>query len=600
MAYDSPSEALLTERRSMKTKTLLKRLRPYLLRYKWILFTDLFAAGLTTMCELVLPLILRKLTNLGAEDLTLVTPELLIRFGTIYLALRIVDILASYYMTRVGHIMGAKIETDMRGDAFEHLHRLDIEFYNTAKVGKIMSRLTNDLNDVTEFAHHCPEEYFIGAIKLLVVFIVLLRMNVMISIALIVCVPLMFLASSHYRKRMRKVLVNQRKQIAVINSDIEESLLGVRVVRSFANEDVELEKFSQSNDEFLQAKKDFYTSMAAFSTVTRVFDGVMYLIVIMLGGYQMMQGKILPGDLVVYALYATTLLATVRRIVEFTEQFQRGMTGIERFVEIMDMDMKVYDREDAKELQVREGQIEFQNVSFRYPDGEKDVLHDVSFTIEPGMNAALVGASGGGKTTLVNLILRFYEVTSGEILIDGSDVRDVTLKSLRESIGMVQQDVYLFSGTVRENIAYGRVGASEEDVIGAAKLAGAYEFIMELEDGFDTYVGERGVKLSGGQKQRISIARAFLKNPKILILDEATSALDNESERIVQGSLEKLSRGRTTLTIAHRLTTIHNADKILVLDDSGIKEEGTHRELMALGGLYHELYTTGSLNAETK
>lgn len=584
----------------MKTKTLLKRFRPYLLRYKWILFTDLFAAGLTTMCELVLPLILRKLTNLGAEDLTLVTPELLIRFGTIYLALRIVDILASYYMTRVGHIMGAKIETDMRRDAFEHLHRLDIEFYNTAKVGKIMSRLTNDLNDVTEFAHHCPEEYFIGAIKLLVVFIVLLRMNVMISIALIVCVPLMFLASSHYRKRMRKVLVNQRKQIAVINSDIEESLLGVRVVRSFANEDIELEKFSQSNDEFLQAKKDFYTSMAAFSTVTRVFDGVMYLIVIMLGGYQMMQGKILPGDLVVYALYATTLLATVRRIVEFTEQFQRGMTGIERFVEIMDMDMKVYDREDAKELQVREGQIEFQNVSFRYPDGEKDVLYDVSFTIEPGMNAALVGASGGGKTTLVNLILRFYEVTSGEILIDGSDVRDVTLKSLRESIGMVQQDVYLFSGTVQENIAYGRVGASEEDVIEAAKLAGAYDFIMELEDGFDTYVGERGVKLSGGQKQRISIARAFLKNPKILILDEATSALDNESERIVQGSLEKLSRGRTTLTIAHRLTTIHNADKILVLDDSGIKEEGTHRELMARGGLYHELYTTGPLNAETK
>lgn len=584
----------------MKTKTLLKRFRPYLLRYRWILFTDLFAAGLTTMCELVLPLILRKLTNLGAEDLTLVTPGLLIRFGTIYLALRIVDILASYYMTRVGHIMGAKIETDMRRDAFEHLHRLDIEFYNTAKVGKIMSRLTNDLNDVTEFAHHCPEEYFIGVIKLLVVFIVLLRMNVMISIALIACVPLMFLASSHYRKRMRQVLINQRKQIGVINSDIEESLLGVRVVRSFANEDIELEKFSQSNDEFLQAKKDFYTSMAAFSTVTRVFDGVMYLIVIMLGGYQMMQGKILPGDLVVYALYATTLLATVRRIVEFTEQFQRGMTGIERFVEIMDMDMKVYDREDAKELQVQEGKIDFQNVSFRYPDGEKDVLHNVSFTIEPGMNAALVGASGGGKTTLVNLILRFYEVTSGEILIDGSDVRDVTLKSLRESIGMVQQDVYLFSGTVRENIAYGRVGASEEDVIEAAKLAGAYEFIMELEDGFDTYVGERGVKLSGGQKQRISIARAFLKNPKILILDEATSALDNESERIVQGSLEKLSRGRTTLTIAHRLTTIHNADKILVLDDSGIKEEGTHRELMARGGLYHELYTTGSLNSETK
>lgn len=584
----------------MKTKTLLKRFRPYLFRYKGILFTDLFAAGLTTMCELVLPLILRKLTNLGAEDLTLVTPELLIRFGTIYLALRIVDILASYYMTRVGHIMGAKIETDMRRDAFEHLHRLDIEFYNTAKVGKIMSRLTNDLNDVTEFAHHCPEEYFIGAIKLLVVFIVLLRMNVMISIALIVCVPLMFLASSHYRKRMRKVLVNQRKQIAVINSDIEESLLGVRVVRSFANEDIELEKFSQSNDDFLQAKKDFYTSMAAFSTVTRVFDGVMYLIVIMLGGYQMMLGKILPGDLVVYALYATTLLATVRRIVEFTEQFQRGMTGIERFVEIVDTDMKVYDREDAKELQVQDGQIEFQNVSFRYPDGEKDVLHDVSFTIEPGMNAALVGASGGGKTTLVNLILRFYEVTSGKILIDGSDVRDVTLKSLRESIGMVQQDVYLFSGTVRANIAYGRVRASEEDVIEAAKLAGAYDFIMELEDGFDTYVGERGVKLSGGQKQRISIARAFLKNPKILILDEATSALDNESERIVQGSLEKLSRGRTTLTIAHRLTTIHNADKILVLDDSGIKEEGTHRELMARGGLYHELYTTGALNAETK
>lgn len=552
------------------------------------------------MCELILPLILRRLTNLGAENLLLVTPELIARSGLIYFMLRIIDVLASYYMTRVGHIMGAKIETDMRRDAFQHLHKLDIEFYNTAKVGKIMSRLTNDLNDVTEFAHHCPEEYFIGAIKLVIVFIVLLHMNITISVALILCVPMMFWASTHYRKRMRKVLVNQRKQVAVINSDIEESLLGVRVVRSFVNEDVELKKFSRSNEEFLCAKKDFYTSMAAFSTVTRVFDGVMYMIVVLLGGYQMMRGKILPGDLVVYALYATTLLATVRRIVEFTEQFQRGMTGIERFDEIMDTKMKVYDRDNAHELVVDHGKIDFQNVSFRYPDGEKDVLHQLNFTIEPGTNAALVGASGGGKTTLVNLILRFYEVTSGKIVIDGKNIKDVTLKSLRENIGMVQQDVYLFSGTVRENIAYGKVDASCEDVIEAAKLAGAYDFILDLEHGFDTHVGERGVKLSGGQKQRISIARAFLKNPKILILDEATSALDNESERIVQQSLEKLSRGRTTLTIAHRLTTIQNADKILVLGDSGIQEEGTHRELMEIGGIYHEFYTTRSLNREIK
>lgn len=579
--------------RSMKRNlNLIKRVMPYFKKYKFILMFDLFCAALTTLTDMVLPMILRRLTNAGLGTYSL-TREMIYRMAALLLVIKIIDLLAGYYMTKTGHIMGAKIETDMRYDVFQHLQKLSDSYFNETKVGQIMARITSDLFDITEFSHHCPEEYFIGFIKIIVSFVILVRLNALLTVILFLSIPLMIVFASKYNRRMRKGFKEQKHHIGVLNADIEDSLLGVKVVKSFANEDVEIEKFQKGNKKFLDIKSETYASMAGFNTITKAFDGIMYIIVVLFGGLFLVEGKMSSGDIVAFILYVQTLLTTVRRIVEFTEQFQRGMTGIERFTEIMDQDIEIFDDEDAVNLENVKGKIEIKDVSFKYNNNSENVLNNISFTINPGQKVALVGPSGGGKTTLCNLIPRFYDVEDGEILVEGIDVRKIKLQSLRSNIGMVQQDVYLFSGTVRENILYGKPDATEQEVIDAAKAAGAYDFIMNLENGFDTYVGERGVMLSGGQKQRISIARVFLKNPPILILDEATSALDNKSEFIVQESLENLAKGRSSLTIAHRLTTVQNADLILVLTEEGIIERGTHQQLMEQKGYYYNLYTQG-------
>ena len=577
--------------RQYTTKELFRRFQPYFKPYWKTLVLDLFCAGLTTLCELVLPMIMRYITNQGLYHLAELSVQTILGVVAIYLALRIVDCVATYYMAGVGHIMGAKIETDMRRDAYQHLHQLSNTYYNNTKVGQIMGRITNDLFDVTEFAHHCPEEFFIAGVKLVIAFIILMRINVLLTLIIFLIVPIMVAVCMHLNFKMRDVFRRQRNQIGELNARIEDSLLGQKVVKAFTNEQMETNKFETDNRQFFDIKRDSYHLMAVFNATTHAFDGAMYVSVLLFGSIFMIKGWVAAGDLVAFLLYVTTLIATIRRIIEFAEQFQRGMTGIERFCEIMDADVDIFDDENAKPLENVQGRITFEHVSFEYPDDHNKVLHDLSLDVRPGEKLALVGPSGGGKTTLCNLIPRFYDATSGHVRIDGRDVKTVTLESLRRAIGIVQQDVYLFSGTVYENILYGRPDATRAEVEQAAKLAGAHEFISALHSGYDTYVGERGVKLSGGQKQRISIARVFLKNPPILILDEATSALDNESEHLVGQSLARLAQGRTTLTIAHRLTTIQHADRILVLGENGIEEEGTHEELMAKHGVYHKLWT---------
>ena len=569
---------------------LIRRFLPYLAKYKKTLFLDLFCAALTTLCDIVLPKIMSTITNAAMGVGITLTAGIVLRLAALYFVLRIIDGAASYYMSSIGHIMGVHIETDMRRDAFDHLLKLDHTYYNNTKVGTIMGRITNDLFDVTEFAHHCPEEFFIAGIKIAASFVILCQASVPLTLIVFACVPLMGLVSVKLNHKLRERFRQQRFQIGELNATIEDSLLGQRVVKAFAAEDMEREKFAQGNRDFEEIKTLSYHAMAAFNTSTRLFDGLMYFVVILAGGLSLVYGAISAGDLVAYVLYVSTLIATIRRIVEFAEQFQRGMTGIERFAEIMDTPVAIKDAPDAVPLQPGPGEIRFEKVCFEYPDDHNKVLHDVSLDIRAGERLALVGASGGGKTTLCNLIPRFYEVTSGRILIDGQDIRRVTLKSLRQDIGIVQQDVYLFSGTVAQNIAYGKPGATRQEIEAAARLAGAEKFILALKDGYDTYVGERGVKLSGGQKQRIAIARVFLKNPPILILDEATSALDNESEILVGQSLEKLAHGRTTLTIAHRLTTIKDYDRILVLGEEGIVEQGTHAQLLEKQGVYYRLW----------
>ena len=571
-------------------KGLLKRFLPYYKKYKWILVLDLFCAALTTVCELVLPMIVRDITDRATNDLASLTVAVIVRCAVFYIILRVIDTAANYYMATVGHIMGTKIETDMRRDFFSHLQKLSFSYYDSAKVGSLMSRMTSDLFDVTEFSHHCPEELFIAGIKIVCSFIILCTMNVPLTLIIFAAIPPMIFVLMIFNKKMKAGFRESRVQVGELNSQVEDSLLGIRVVKSFAMEDHEQRRFDKGNEKFLKIKAKVYHIMGGFQSCTRLFDGIMYILVVAVGAVFLKNGGIMAADYVAYLMFVTTLMTSIRRIVEFAEQFQRGMTGIERFSEVMDVEPDVKDVADAKELLNGDGSIEFKNVTFSYGEKGENVLNGLNLKIAPGENVALVGPSGGGKTTLCSLIPRFYDVTEGSILIDGCNIKSVTLKSLRERIGTVAQDVYLFSGSVKENIAYGKPDATDEEIVEAAKLAGAHEFIEGLPNGYDTYVGERGVKLSGGQKQRISIARVFLKDPDILILDEATSALDNESELIIQRSLEKLAKGRTTLTIAHRLTTIKNADRILVLTDRGIEESGTHSELILKGGMYAELY----------
>lgn len=584
------------ENQKVKKNGLLRRFLPYYKRHLPVMIADLLCAALTTVCELVLPMIVRRITGAATgEDGAILTSDLIIKCAIIYIVLRVIDTAANYYMTTVGHIMGTKIETDMRRDLFSHLQKLSFAYYDNTKVGTLMSRITNDLFDVTEFAHHCPEEFFIAGIKIVCAFILLCTMSVPLTLIIFAVIPVMIVTLMYFRRRMKKNFSESRKHIGELNSQIEDSLLGIRVVKSFANEGLEQEKFDKGNEKYLKLKTDRYKIMGGFMSSTRLWDGIMYIIVVAVGAAFMLlpegnPARISIADYTAYLMFVTTLLTSVRRIVEFAEQFQLGMSGIERFQEIMDTEPDITDAKNANPLENVKGKVEFSDVSFHYETETRNVLTHLNLTVSPGESIALVGPSGGGKTTLCSLIPRFYEVSSGSILIDGYDIKDVTLTSLRSSIGVVQQDVYLFSGSVKENISYGKIDATFDEIVEAAKLAGAHEFITSLPDGYDTYVGERGVKLSGGQKQRISIARLFLKNPPILILDEATSALDNESEKLVQDSLEKLAKGRTTFTIAHRLTTIKNADRILVLTENGIEESGTHSELIDKGGLYSELY----------
>ncbi len=581
----------------LPVKTLVGRFLPYFKKYKAFLAFDLFCASMTTVCEIVFPLIVRSITNLASTDYTLITVPYVLKLGLLYLLLRLLDSAAAFYMQSRGHFMGAHIETDMRADLFEHLEKLSFAYYNNSKIGQLMARLTSDLFEIAEFAHHCPEEFFIGLLKIVASFVILCGMNVWLTLIIFLMVPLMIVSLRHFNKKMRAAYKECRHEVGEMNARIEDSLLGIRVVKSFANEELENKKFSENNLRIFTTKKRQYIAMAGFSTITRSYEGVMYILVVVLGAILLSKGLLQAGDYLAYLLYISTLLTSIRRIVDYMEQFQRGMTGLERFVDIMDVEPDIQDKPNAAELRNVRGEVSFHHVSFHYSDAaEHEVLNDIDLTVPAGQNIALVGPSGAGKTTLCSLIPRFYDVTGGSVSIDGQDVRDVTQQSLRRSIGMVQQEVYLFSGTVAENILYGRPNAAREDVIQAAKRAGAHDFIMKLPNGYDTYIGERGVKLSGGQKQRLSIARVFLKDPPILILDEATSALDNESEHLIQQSLKELAKGRTTFTIAHRLTTIRNADIIWVLTEKGVEEIGSHDALMKKHGLYYDLYSMYAVN----
>lgn len=582
-------------KREFSNKYLLKRFIPYYKPYKKILTIDLISAALTTVSQLILPLLLSYLTDwaqLGLLDVSRV-----VKVAIVYVATKFIEVVSRYIMQSFGHIMGAKIERDMRGDVFNHLLSMDTEFFNEAKIGQLMTRMTTDLNEITEFSHHVPEEFLVGAIKLLVSFVVLLNINWKLSLIIYILIPVMYIVSRKSRAKFRLATMNTRKQIGAINSGIEDTLLGISVVKSFANEHIEKEKFGRENEKFADIKKDQYFNMAKYFMVKDAFSGIMYAVLILIGGVFVINGYISPGDLIAFTMYLNMLVATIERLINFTDTYEKGTTGIERFVQIMNLERDIFDSEDSRQLEDVKGKIEFDHVYFKYPDtSELDpyVLDDMSFTINVGENIALVGPSGAGKTTISKLIPRFYDVDKGEIRIDDDNIKNLTIDSLRDNIGIVQQDVYLFSGTVKDNIRYGKEDATDEEIIKAAELAGATEFIKDLPEGFDTYIGERGVKLSGGQKQRISIARVFLKNPPILILDEATSALDNKSEAIVQTSLEKLSKGRTTLTIAHRLSTIINADEILVLTYDGIAERGSHKELLAKKGVYYNLYNSNN------
>ena len=580
----------------MKNKNSLvkKWFLPYLRRFRSTVALDLFCAALTTLCELVLPMIARKITDIAVNDPASLTVKLILELAVLYIALKGVDMLAGYYMTYVGHTMGVKIEKSMREDMFAHLLRLPLDYFSSTKVGQLMSRLTTDMFDVAEFAHHCPEEFFIAAIKILVSFAVLGSINLPLTVLSFSALPFMYFTTMYFRKKMHTAFKDRRVQAGEVNARTETALLGIRVVKSFTREKHEQERFETESSQLADIQKRSYRYMARLGCVVRFFDGLMYVIMILFGGLFILNGKITTADYAAYLLYDAMLIAAVKRIVEFTEQFEKGITGIERFAEIMQVEPENGYLPESQETvgQHTNGKIEFKNVTFRYDGESREVLENINLTVNSGENIAVVGPSGSGKTTLCSLIARFYQLDSGEITLDGKNINDYTLPELRQSIGIVEQDVYLFSGTVIENILYGKPDATKQEVIEAAKKAGADEFIRKLPDGYDTFIGERGTMLSGGQKQRISIARAFLKNPPILILDEATSALDTESEMIIKKSLIDLSKGRTTLTVAHRLTTIRNASRIIVLTENGIEQQGTHDELMSVDGIYKKLYSS--------
>ena len=560
--------------------------KPYLGTF----FLDMFFAVLASAIALVIPLAVRNITS----TIPGMTPEAgmqkILVIGGILIVLVIVQFFANYYISYYGHVMGAKMEYDMRAEIFLHYQKLSFSFYDDQKVGQLMSRITSDLFEITELLHHGPENIVIALIKITGAFIILAGISGYLTLAAFIMLPFMFWFAYVLNKRMRKAFRQNRVKIAEINTQIEDNLSGIRVVKSFANEDIENAKFKAGNDGFLLAKKASYLNMGIFHSGMTAFTLLINIIVIVAGGVLMVKGLVKVPDFITFLLYINVFTEPVRMIIDFTEQFQNGYTGFERFVEMISIDPDIKDREGAEVLSDVKGDITFEDVSFKYKEGAHRVLRHINLEVPAGSYVALVGSSGGGKTTLCSLIPRFYDVTGGTIRVDGKDIRDVTLKSLRDNIGIVQQDVYMFAGTILENISYGRPGASKEEIIEAAKLANAHDFITSLPNGYDTDIGQRGVKLSGGQKQRISIARVFLKNPPILIFDEATSALDNESENIVKESLERLAKNRTTLVIAHRLSTIRNAERILVLTENGIEESGTHGELMEKGGVYASLY----------
>jgi len=570
-----------------KTKKFLSYYKPYL----GLFIADMFFSLLASVVSLIYPMIVRHITNniLLRYDISEAVP-IIVKLLFAMLGLAAVEFISTFFTSYKGHIMGAKIEYDMRNEIFEHFQKLSFKFYDEQKTGQLMSRITNDLFDVTELCHHGPEDIIISTIKFVGAFIILIRINLPLTLIVFAFLPLMFIFAVFMRGKMRRAFRRNRERIADINAQIEDNLSGIRVVKSFANESVEMQKFKEGNLKFVDSKKNSYWNMASFHSGLTLFTALINIAVIAGGGLFIANNIINVGDLLTFLLYINLLVDPVKKLINFTEQFQNGMSGFSRFYEILEIEPDIVDKPDAIELKDIKGEIEFKNVSFKYNEESGDVFKNINLKVEAGEYIALVGSSGVGKTTMCSLIPRFYEVSDGVITIDGIDIRDVKLKSLRKNIGIVQQDVYLFAGTVMDNIRYGKADATDKEVIQAAKNANAHDFIMELPNGYYTDIGQRGVKLSGGQKQRISIARVFLKNPPILIFDEATSALDNESEKVVQDSLEKLAKNRTTIVIAHRLSTIKNAKRIIVLTEDGIKETGTHDELLALNGIYAGLY----------
>ena len=568
----------------------IKKFIHYYGPYKAVFFIDLICAAVISLVDLAYPQILRTMTKtLFTQDKDIILHALPVIAASLFV-MYIVQSLCKYYVTCQGHMMGAKMERDMRRELFDHYQELSFSYYSRNNSGQMMSKLVSDLFDISEFAHHGPENLFISLVKIVGAFIFLFFINKKLALPLILLVIVMFVFSFRQNAKMQETFMENRRKIGDVNASLQDTLSGIRVVQSFANEDIERAKFKKSNEAFLVSKRDNYHCMGSFMSSNLFFQGMMYLVTLVYGGYLIAQGEMQTADLAMYALYIGIFISPIQILVELVEMMQKGLSGFRRFLDVMETESEIKNADNAAELTDVKGHVRYDHVSFHYSDDETPVLSDISIDIPAGKSIALVGPSGSGKTTICSLLPRFYDVTGGSITVDGKDIRGLTLKSLRSQIGMVQQDVYLFDGTIKDNIAYGKPGASDEEIIKAAKCASIHDFIMELPDKYDTYVGERGTRLSGGQKQRISIARVFLKNPPILILDEATSALDNESERWIQKSLEELSKNRTSITIAHRLSTIRDADEIIVITEEGIAERGTHAELLEKNGLYAAYY----------